>query len=105
MASFLPFVITSGICWPIEGNLFGLLYEIFEFNYFPFISLGMPFYLRAISYSMPMTYPIESLRCIFSKGWGVNEFDVYAGIVISTIWIFGLIILCLIVTRFRKYSS
>nr|CAH0102200.1 unnamed protein product [Daphnia galeata] len=84
MASFLPFVITSGICWPIEG---------------------MPFYLRTISYSMPMTYPIESLRCIFSKGWGVNEFDVYAGIVISTIWIFGLIILCLIVTRFRKYSS
>ena len=67
--------------------------------------LGMPFYLRTISYSMPMTYPIESLRCIFSKGWGVNEFDVYAGIVISTIWILGLIILCLIVTRFRKYSS
>ena len=52
----------------------------------------MPFYLQKISYGMPMTYAIESLRCIFSKGWGVDEFDVYAGIFTSIIWIFGLLI-------------
>ncbi|EFX70380.1 ABC protein, subfamily ABCH [Daphnia pulex] len=83
-ASFLPFTVISGVCWPIEG---------------------MPFYLRNIAYAMPLTYAIESLRSIFSRGWGVEKTDVYAGILISIAWILTLLILCLIVIRVRKYAS
>lgn len=83
-ASFLPFTVISGVCWPIEG---------------------MPFYFRSIAYSMPLTYAIESLRSIFSRGWGVERPDVYAGILISITWIFVLLAMCLIVIRIRKYSS
>ncbi|XP_032783939.2 LOW QUALITY PROTEIN: ABC transporter G family member 20 [Daphnia magna] len=83
-ASFLPFTVISGVCWPIEG---------------------MPFYLRSIAYSMPLTYAIESLRSIFSRGWGVERPDVFAGIFISMTWILILLVLCMIVIRVRKYAS
>lgn len=83
-ASFIPLLVMGGICWPIEG---------------------MPYYLRYIAYSMPVTYAIESLRSIFSRGWGIEEVDVYAGILISIAWIFVLLILSLIVVRTRKYSN
>jgi ABC-type multidrug transport system permease subunit len=66
---------------------------------------GMPFYLRNIAYAMPLTYAIESLRSIFSRGWGVEKTDVYAGVLISIAWILTLLILCLIVIRVRKYAS
>ncbi|XP_032784335.2 ABC transporter G family member 20 [Daphnia magna] len=84
MSSFLPALVISGVCWPIEG---------------------MPFYLRNIAYSMPMTYAVESLRCIFTRGWGVEHLDVAAGILISLGWIIGLLVLSLVVVRFRKYTS
>ncbi|XP_057380012.1 ABC transporter G family member 20-like [Daphnia carinata] len=84
MSSFLPALVVSGICWPIEG---------------------MPFYLRNIAYSMPMTYAVESLRCIFTRGWGVEHLDVAAGILISFAWIFGLLIVSIVIVRFRKYTS
>ncbi|KAI9558715.1 ABC protein [Daphnia sinensis] len=83
-ASFIPLLVMGGICWPIEG---------------------MPYYLRYIAYSLPVTYAIESLRSIFSRGWGIEELDVYAGILISIAWIFALLILSLIVVRTRKYSN
>ncbi|KZS17644.1 ABC protein, subfamily ABCH [Daphnia magna] len=83
-ASFLPFTVISGVCWPIEG---------------------MPFYFRSIAYAMPLTYAIESLRSIFTRGWGIERLDVYAGILISIAWIFALLIMCLIVIRVRKYAS
>jgi ABC-type multidrug transport system permease subunit len=83
-ASFLPFTVISGVCWPIEG---------------------MPFYFRSIAYSMPLTYAIESLRSIFSRGWGIERLDVYAGILISIAWIVALLTMCLIIIRVRKYAS
>lgn len=84
MSSFLPALVVSGICWPIEG---------------------MPFYLRNIAYIMPMTYAVESLRCIFARGWGIEHLDVTAGIVISITWIIGLLVLSLLTVRFRKFTS
>lgn len=83
-ASFLPLLVISGICWPVEG---------------------MPVYLRNVAYVMPLTYAIESVRCIFSRGWGVEQSNVYAGIIVSFAWIFGFMALCLIVARFRKFAS
>jgi ABC-type multidrug transport system permease subunit len=63
----------------------------------------MPFYLRNIAYSMPVTYAIESLRSIFARGWGIEQPDVYAGVLISIAWIISLLVFCLIVVRSRKY--
>ncbi|XP_046459302.1 ABC transporter G family member 20-like isoform X2 [Daphnia pulex] len=83
-ASFIPLLVMGGICWPIEG---------------------MPFYLRNIAYSMPVTYAIESLRSIFARGWGIERPDVYAGILISIAWIISLLVLCLVIIRSRKYTS
>ncbi|XP_046645726.1 ABC transporter G family member 20-like [Daphnia pulicaria] len=83
-ASFLPLLVISGICWPIEG---------------------MPFYLRKIAYAMPLTYAIESVRCIFARGWGVEQPNVYAGILVSCGWILTFLVLCLVVARVRNSSS
>ncbi|KAI9558878.1 ABC protein [Daphnia sinensis] len=83
-ASFLPLLVISGICWPIEG---------------------MPLYLRKIAYIMPLTYAIESVRCIFSRGWGIEQSSVYAGVLVSFAWIFVFLALCLIVARVRKFAS
>jgi ABC-type multidrug transport system permease subunit len=80
--SFLPMTVISGI-WPIEG---------------------MSFYFRYFAYCSPMTYAIESLRCVFTRGWGIEETDVYVGILISIAWIFSLLSLCLIVLQKRKNS-
>ncbi|XP_032783716.2 ABC transporter G family member 20 [Daphnia magna] len=83
-ASFVPLLAISGICWPIES---------------------MQLYLRKIAYFMPLTYAIESVRCVFSRGWGIEQFDVYAGILASIAWIFSLLALCLIVARIRKFTG
>ncbi|KAI9553798.1 ABC protein [Daphnia sinensis] len=83
-ASFLPFTVICGVSWPIEG---------------------MSFYLRFVAYSMPMTYAIESLRCVFTRGWGMEQPDVYVGIIISIVWIFALLATCVIVLRARKYAG
>ncbi|XP_046651593.1 ABC transporter G family member 20-like [Daphnia pulicaria] len=82
--SFLPLTVISGFGWPIEG---------------------MSFYLRYIAYSSPMTYAVESLRSVFNRGWGIEQTDVYVGILISIAWIFALLSLCLIVLHTRKNAS
>ncbi|XP_046651597.1 ABC transporter G family member 20-like [Daphnia pulicaria] len=82
--SFLPLTVISGFGWPIEG---------------------MSFYLRYIAYCSPMAYAIKSLRCVFTRGWGIEQTDVYAGILISIAWIISLLSLCLIVLHARKNSS
>ena len=82
--SFLPLSVISGFGWPIEG---------------------MSFYLRYFSYCSPMTYAVESLRCVFTRGWGIEQTDVYAGILISIAWIVALLSLCLIVLQKRKNSN
>ncbi|KAI9558265.1 ABC protein [Daphnia sinensis] len=63
MSSFLPALVVSGVCWPIEGI------------------------------------------CIFTRGWGVEHLDVAAGILISLGWIIGLLVLSIVIVRFRKYTS
>jgi hypothetical protein len=89
--------------------IFLLTYLYFETCYlidFDFkLLIGMPFYLRNIAYSMPVTYAIESLRSIFARGWGIERPDVYAGILISIAWIISLLVLCLVIIRSRKYTS
>jgi ABC-type multidrug transport system permease subunit len=74
----------SGVLWPTEG---------------------MPVYLRYFCFLMPQTYAIESLRNIFSRGWGIERPEVYGGILISFGWIFALLGLGLVIGRIRKLTG
>ena len=84
LGSFYPNLLLSGVLWPMEG---------------------MPVYLRYVSYFLPQTYAVESLRNIFGRGWGIERPEVYWGILISCAWIFALLAFSLIVVRIRKYTG
>merc|ERR1712071_208702 len=84
LGSFYPNLLLSGVLWPMEG---------------------MPVYLRYISYVLPQTYAVESLRNIFARGWGIDRPEVYWGVVSSFAWIFGLVTLSLFIIRVRKYTG
>lgn len=84
LGSFYPDVLLSGVLWPIEG---------------------MPIFLRNIVYFMPQTFTIESLRCVLSRGWGIDHPEVYIGIIITCGWIIALLALALAVLRIRKYTG
>merc|ERR1712071_268738 len=84
LGSFYPNLLLSGVLWPMEG---------------------MPVYLRYVSYFLPQTYAVESLRNIFARGWGFEREEVYFGVITSFAWICALISLSLIVIRVRKYTG
>lgn len=84
LGSFYPNLLLSGVLWPMEG---------------------MPVYLRYVSYVLPQTYAVESLRNIFARGWGMEREEVYWGVIISFAWILGLISLSLFIIRVRKYTG
>jgi ABC-type multidrug transport system permease subunit len=84
LGSFYPNVLFSGVLWPVEG---------------------MPVFLRTVAYSLPQTYAIESLKCVFARGWGIERPDVYLGLCISLGWIFAMLIFSLCVLRVRKYTG
>ena len=66
LALFFPNLILSGLVWPIEG---------------------MPYPLRVISYFLPQTMAIKSMRSIISRGLGIGEWQVYIGFLSSIGWI------------------
>jgi len=39
-----------------------------------------------MSYGLPLTQAITSLRSILSRGWGIDEADVYLGMVGMLTW-------------------
>lgn len=43
----------------------------------------MPEILKYISYLTPPTVPIESLRAVLYKGWGITEYAVFKGLLTS----------------------
>lgn len=84
LGSFYPNLLLSGVIWPMEG---------------------MPIYLRYVSYFLPQTYAVESLRSVFGRGWGIDRPEVYLGIAISFGWIIGMLAFSLLVIRVRKYTG
>ncbi|XP_063241501.1 ABC transporter G family member 20-like [Bacillus rossius redtenbacheri] len=65
MGSFYPSILLGGTIWPLEGMHMLLMY---------------------VSKCMPLTLPIQALRCLMSRGWGLGEPDVYLGFVSGTAW-------------------
>ena len=84
LGSFLPNVLFSGYIWPIEG---------------------ITPYLRFLAYCMPQTYAIESLRNIFTRGWGIERHEVYLGFITSLVWILATVTISLMIIRVRKYTG
>ena len=84
MGSLMPNLLFSGIIWPTEG---------------------MPTALRYISHWMPMTGAVESLRNILSRGWAIEQPDVYIGFLTTGGWIVALVFVSLTVVRVRKYTG
>ena len=74
MGSILPFLLLSGIIWPIEA-----------------IPKGM----RVISNVLITTWGAEVMRSIFTRGWGLENEGVWEGILISFAWVLGGFILAL----------
>ncbi len=73
----------SGITWPIES---------------------MPHIMQIISYALPLTLPIESLRCIISRGVTVSYFKVLIGFAISSIYCSVVTLLAIVIFKWRTSS-
>lgn len=84
LGSFFPNMLLSGVLWPLEG---------------------MSVYLRYLSRFLPLTHAIDALRCIFARGWGIEKHEVYLGVLVNFGWIIGLLVVCLMIIRIRKYTG
>lgn len=78
---FYPNLLLSGTVWPLEG---------------------MSDWVRIMSYFLPQTYPIEGLRSIMSRGWGLSHYDVQMGFIVSIVWIAIFTLAAALVFRHRQ---
>lgn len=71
----------SGVIWPVEG---------------------MPTVLRYISQGLPLTMATTSLRSMLTRGWGLDEYNVYMGFVSTIIWIVLFLTISMIVLKVKR---
>jgi len=81
LGSFYPNLLLSGTVWPTQA---------------------MPVYVRYFSYLLPQTIPIESMRYILSRGWGIEYFEVFLGFLVTSVWITFFLIMAVVIFRIRK---
>lgn len=81
LGSFYPNLLLSGVVWPTQA---------------------MPYYMRYLSYGLPQTIPTESLRCILSRGWGMEHTEVWLGFVVSGAWCAVFLIFAAVAFRLRS---
>ncbi len=84
LGSFFPFIVLSGMIWPIEG---------------------MHYALRRMGWALPLTLATTSLRSIMGRGWTIDQPAVYLGFVSTTVWIGIFISITLITIRVQKRIS
>ncbi|XP_067949252.1 ABC transporter G family member 23-like [Watersipora subatra] len=83
LAIVFPFLLISGILWPIES---------------------MPQWLQYIAIWLPLTLPVKGLRSVLGRGWGFEHYDVWSGYCVGVGWTIGFLILSLIVSHIRKLN-
>ena len=71
----------SGMIWPLESVFF---------------------VLRYISYWFPQTIAVQSMRNIFTRGWGMEKSEVYVGFLTSFGWMTAFLIITLLHFRLRN---
>ncbi|XP_067949251.1 ABC transporter G family member 20-like [Watersipora subatra] len=80
LALVFPFLLLSGILWPIEG---------------------MPQWLQYISVALPLTQPVAAMRSVLGRGFGFDHYQVWSGYCIGVGWALGFLILSLILARLK----
>ncbi|KAK5650287.1 hypothetical protein RI129_001316 [Pyrocoelia pectoralis] len=81
LGAYFLMIVMCGIMWPIEG----MIYE-----------------LRMVTVILPLTSPVESLRSIMQRGWGLFEPTVYNGCITISAWTLLFIIISVVVLKFKK---
>ncbi|UXI22784.1 hypothetical protein NH340_JMT08727 [Sarcoptes scabiei] len=81
MGSFFPTIMLGGIFWPIQS---------------------MPDWMASMAAFLPQTLPVESMRFILSRGWGVEYFEVTLGFIATWGWIVIYLIAAAFI--FKKYT-
>lgn len=71
---------TPGTVWPVEA---------------------MPLFMRYISYALPQTLPIQAMRFILSRGWGLLHFEVAIGFGITIAWTSIFLVLGVVIFRHK----
>jgi len=72
LASFFPVLLLSGTLWPVEA---------------------IPVPLSWISQSLPTTHAANAMRSIMSRGWGLEEQEVWLAFAVTGAWIVGLFLI------------
>ncbi|KAL0277482.1 UNVERIFIED_CONTAM: hypothetical protein PYX00_004744 [Menopon gallinae] len=81
LGSFYPTLLLSGVIWPVEG---------------------MPIVLRYISLGLPLTMATSALRSMLTRGWDIDEPDVYNGFIATIAWIAIFLSISLIVLKLKR---
>lgn len=81
LGSFYPTLLLSGVIWPIEG---------------------MPLVLRYVAYFLPLTQATTALRCMLTRGWGMDESEVYLGFIATLSWIALFLVVTMVVLKFKR---
>ena len=81
LGSFYPTLLLSGVIWPIEG---------------------MPTILRYVSLFLPLTMATTSLRSMLTRGWSIQQPDVYNGFISTILWIIIFLTISLIVLKVKR---
>ncbi|XP_041985459.1 ABC transporter G family member 20 isoform X2 [Aricia agestis] len=79
--SFYPMILLCGILWPLEG---------------------MPYALQVFAQCLPFTIPARSLRDVMTKGSTLTSPEVYYGLLVTALWIFIMLGMCLLKLKLRK---
>lgn len=81
LGSFYPNLLLSGTVWPVQA---------------------MPKVMRYVSYILPQTVPIESMRYILSRGWDPSYPEVAAGFAVTIGWTIFFLIFAVVVFQYKK---
>jgi ABC-type multidrug transport system permease subunit len=65
VGSFFPYLVMSGVIWPLEG---------------------MSKAMQILSYFLPQTLAIVSVRNVMLRGWAITYTFVWLGFVSTIIW-------------------
>ena len=81
LGSFYPNLLMSGTVWPVQA---------------------MPAAMKYLSYVLPQTIPIESMRYILSRGWDPSYPEVAAGFAITGAWTLFFLVAAVLIFHSRK---
>jgi len=77
----LNLISIAGVIWPVEG---------------------MPIVLQYISSGLPLTLATSALRSMLTRGWDIDEPEVYHGFLATIAWIILFLTISMVVLKFKR---